>query len=389
MRRWLLGTGVWILSGILLVTISLILSIREEDQSFPSITNVRASGYAAFAELLRRDGYIVAIDRHVRPRLAPSDVVFATSFDSFIPSEFEEYGPLDSTEETPVEPYLQVIKAHLAKGGNAIEVLNRRNFKLASSLAERPRNAESARDSDLRVPLTVPYGSSAWTSVELDHETYDAWFMDDEPFVSYMAHEGGLLVTVADGLPITNRYLDEGQNAEFFLNVVRSVADPGSKIVFVEAGIGNAESPSVVNTLGQWAVAARWQAVFLFVVVVLTLGIRFGLPVVERRTVRGSRELFDAVADVLRRTRNTGLSLDSLLMECDQRIRSVTKAGAQSARHEFLALVPKELKDQYLKVAEMSALGPHPDEATKEAMKLLSLLESFERDSRAARGLRR
>ncbi len=386
LSRWTITTGAWFLAGFLLITIALILSVRDEDQSFPSITNVRASGYAAFAELLRRDGYEVVIDRSVRPQVKPEDLAFATSFDVYIPNEWEEMSE-DYVPEPA--PYQDVIKAHLEAGGKAIEVFNRENFALASSLVEQPRYVEWSGDLDTQYLINAPYGSSAYTALDIYTESYDAWYMDEEPFVSYIAHKGGLLVTVADGLPITNRFLDEHHNAAFFLDIVRGIAAPGSRIVFIEAGIGNAETPSVVNTLGQWAVVARWQIVLLFVVVVLTLGIRFGLPTAERKRVRGSRELFDAVGDVLRRTRNTGLALDNLLLEVDQRIRTVTKSAPTTARHEFLRLAPSDLQAQYMKVAEMCGISPHPGDASREAAKLLALLQDFERDSRAARGLKR
>jgi hypothetical protein len=173
------------------------------------------------------------------------------------------------------------------------------------------------------------------------------------------------------------------------LKVVRTVAPSGGTLVFDESMIGNAEAPTVANTLGKWAVAARWQAGILFVVLIYTLSRRFGLPVTERRSVRGSRELFDAISDVFRRTGNTGLALDNLLVECDQRIRRVLSAPNSAKRSDILQMAPVALREQYLHVSEHANANSSPRKAADAARKLLDTLVAFENDSRAVRGLKR
>ena len=104
---------------------------------------------------------------------------------------------------------------------------------------------------------------------------------------------------------------------------------------------------------------------------------------------RGSRELFDAVADIFRRTSNTGLALDNVLGECDQRMRAVLRGPRSLKRNELLQRVPHDLREQYLNVSELAVARTSPRAATAAAARLLELLERFESDSREARGLKR
>ncbi len=355
---------------------------------FPSVTSTRASGYAAFAELLKRDGYDVRLDRSVRPQFAKGDVVIAVTRGSSDP--FQEPTVDEMLGERPLDLHRDQIEAHLRDGGSVIEIINSEYFDQASEQTETvQRNAVSSQDPSRTYNLSLPIESYGYSAFEPDAAPYNAWIVGEYSFVEYAHFGGGLLVTVGEGLPITNRYLDQDQNAEFFLSLVRNVAPAGSRIVFDESGIGNADDPTVANTLGEWAVAARWQAGLLFAVLIYTLSRRFGTPETETRAVRGSRELFDAVADVFRRTSNTGLALDNLLVECDQRIRRVLNAPTTAKRSDILQTAPIALRDQYLLVSEHANANSSPRRATAAAARLLHLLEEFERDSRAVRGLKR
>jgi hypothetical protein len=376
---------VWALLGVLLVTVALIFSAREDRQGYPSVTNMRASGYAAFAELLRRDGYQVRLERGVRPEFARDEVVIAVTRPYFNKDDAWD-APLSDPR---LHPHEEQILQHLENGGAVIELINWEQFERASGQAVGARTVVSASDPARTYLLSLPNNPFETTTYATEATSYGAWFLGEYSYVDYTVHGDGMLVTVGEGLPLTNRFLDREQNAEFGLALVRSVAPRGSKLVFDESGIGNAEAPSVANTLGPWAVAARWQAILLFVVLLYTLSRRFGLPETEKRAVRASRELFDAVSDVLRRTGNTGLALDNLLIECDQRMRRVLNAPGTMKRSDLLQAVPAALREQYLRVSEHANANVPSRKATEQAARLLALLEAFERDSREVRGLKR
>ena len=386
-------TGAWLLAGFLLITAALLFSARSERMAYPSATNSRASGYAAFAELLRRDGYSVRIDRSLSPRLDRDSLVISSFFRDpemyTLELEGRVFPEPESEEEEKVEPYVESLERHVKAGGSVLSIQHRIFFDRATRLSNDPRAIITSSDEDLFYEINAPYGSIMTALGDFEEIDYYGWYMGEYPFVTYRASGDGVTVMMADGLLATNRFLDREQNAEFMLDLVRRLAAPGSEVVFVEAGIGNYETPSVARTLGGWAVAARWQGLLLFVVLLFTLGRRFGLAERDRAVHRGSRELFDAVADIFRRTSNTGLALDNVLGECDQRMRAVLRGPRSLKRNELLQRVPHDLREQYLNVSELAVARTSPRVATSAAARLLELLERFESDSREARGLKR
>jgi hypothetical protein len=375
------------MAGVLLVSIALIFTAREDRGGFPSVTNTKASGYAAMAELLRRDGYTVRLERDVKPSFKHGEVVIALTRGTVGNEEFDEFM---GVEEPSLDLHRDRIQKFMDAGGRVIEIVNAQSFEIDSARAlEAQTEIASAFDPDLKYKLSLPYGTPGMSEIEPTTFPYGAWTVSGQPFVGYKTVGDGMLVVVGDGVPFTNRLLDRAQNAEFLLKVVRAVAPSGGTLVFDESMIGNAEAPTVANTLGKWAVAARWQAGILFVVLIYTLSRRFGLPETERRSVRSSRELFDAISDVFRRTGNTGLALDNLLVECDQRIRRVLNAPNSAKRSDILQMAPVALREQYLHVSEHANANSSPRKAADAARKLLDTLVAFENDSRAVRGLKR
>ena len=391
LAKWAVTTGAWVLAGLLLVTVALIFSAREERRGFPSVTNLRASGYAAFAELLRRDGYQVSLDRTISPQFDRSDLVVSTTFSNDLLQAAEDPFNEEETSAEPAKelPYQRAIKDHVGKGGTVVELYNSVGFDFVSAQVSDPRTVTPGSGKGRASKLSLPYGSAFAQQLAPAPGSYPAWSTSESAYIAYKKEGEGMLVTVADGLPLTNRHLDENDNAAFFLDLFRSLAPHGSRIVFVEDGIGNSEEPTVARVLGPWAVVARAQVILLFLVLIYSFGKRFGLPETERRKVRASRELFDAVSDVLRRTHNTGLALDNLLIECDQRMRRVLRVPTKTTRHDILQSVPKELREQYLNVSELAVGNSKPNVARDASARLLELLAAFERDSRSVRGLKR
>ncbi|HXH61005.1 MAG TPA: hypothetical protein VNI20_06565 [Fimbriimonadaceae bacterium] len=391
LSRWTITTGAWILAGLLIITASLIFGNRQENTGFPSITNTKPSGFAAFAELLRRDGYDLSLERSAKLDLSGADLVISTEYlegerrNSLlsVASDDEEEAP---PEEDTTPGYVKALDKFAEGGGTVLTIKNSENFDGAVQSVPSKSGTVSAKDLNKKYSLRLAFSSVLPRPSKNQAAPYVAWYNQGNPYVTFTKSGSGLLVTVADGLPITNHFLGEEQDAEFFLDLVRSLAKPGAHIKVIEAGIGNAVTPSPTNMLGQWAVFARWQAVLLFVVIVYTLGRRFGLPEKDKRSVQGTRELFDAVADVLRRSHNTGLALDNLLHECDFRIRRALHQPSTVSRANMLQLVPAPLREQYLNISELAVSKCTPAVATASAKRLLDLLQAFEADTRTTLG---
>jgi hypothetical protein len=142
-----------------------------------------------------------------------------------------------------------------------------------------------------------------------------------------------------DGIGCTNRFLDAEQNAAFFLKLARMFAPEHGRIVIAEALGGQAVEPGLLATIGTWASVAWWQLILVFIVLVFTFGRRFGLPEVERYHQRGGRELVDAYADVLSRSKKPQIALKKVVDEVDKDVRkrfSISADLSPARRNEVL-----------------------------------------------------
>src|SRR5205085_356033 len=67
----------WIGLGLLAISAMLLTIGTRDTESFPAADSYSPSGTAALSHLLEQNGYRVAIDRRIRPQLAPGDVAIA------------------------------------------------------------------------------------------------------------------------------------------------------------------------------------------------------------------------------------------------------------------------------------------------------------------------
>jgi hypothetical protein len=126
----------------------------------------------------------------------------------------------------------------------------------------------------------------------------------------------GRLVSVSNGLPLTNRFLDREQNADVVLNTIRTIAKPGATIVFAEAGFEPLD-PGFLGTIGPGAVSAWYQMLFVFALLAYLGGKRLGLPDYRRIPQRSSRDLLDATADTLLRSKSTRIAVRTALSNAE------------------------------------------------------------------------
>ncbi len=381
--KWLVTRGVWIMTAILIISTMFMMLLRTEKTFFPSVTNVRPSGYAAFFELLNREGYEVYLERGPKPDFSKADLVIAPTYpaDPVDRDEFDEFSEEMLLEE---EPKPNVLDLYWRDGGTVFEIEVDEGIRKG-----RDTKAMSAIDPNRELAITTDQMYLGESQIVPEALFYAAWIVNGNPFVGLAMDERGRLVLMSDGMAFANENLDQQKNAEFALDIVRTFAPKGATIAFYEAGIGNAIEPSAANTLGNWAVVARWQAVLLFVTLIFALGRRFGPPIKEIREVRSSREFFDAVADVLRRRGDTGVALHNVIQECDERLAKAMPSVRTRSKQQLVDSAPKELRDHYHIVQQMANSHISPSTASNAARKLLKMVTALERDSRAARGLNR
>jgi hypothetical protein len=175
----------------------------------------------------------------------------------------------------------------------------------------------------------------------------------------------GRILVANDGDFVTNRFIDRADDARAALAMVAMVAPPGAHLIFTEAAFGHVVPPSLMETIGPWAYAGWQQLLFLGVVVVYTLGKRFGIPDEVRPPQRGSRELLDAISDTYMRGRHTQAAMQSALDRTEVQLRSALRVPRGASFTDLARRLPDDLAEalRALRSACQPEVETRPDEA--------------------------
>lgn len=341
---WLVG---FVLLGVLALSVMVILLGGRESQSMPSADSYNPSGTAAMAELLRREGFEVVVDKYKRPRLQEND----TAIVFVIPPQEWSYVDEDAEADqggAPVETDRERTFAHVSKhvesGGTAVVLPVPREFQESSLTAVNTSVAASRVGREGQVSVTMPAGAKVDSDLfPVPKASYPLWRPIDnqDPIVSLEKNGDGVAASFRSGLLATNRFLARQDNATVLVDSIRTVSPQGGRIVFVEAAIGNIYEPGLMEILGPWAEAAWFQFLFLAAVILYTLSKPFGLFQEPRRKELGSRELLDAITFTLSRAHMTGFVLSAAKEEAKraklkQRLGTVSD-GARDEIDETMA----------------------------------------------------
>lgn len=363
----------WTLLGVLAVAAVMITLERSETQADPKIDSYRPSGLAAFADLLRANGYKVESTTSAFPKLAKDDIVIAC-----IEEDPEALHVREIDDDTP--GVLGHLSSFIQDGGKAILLPFARNFGDQSQLVH-DREAEG----DLaKAPLHVttrPASASQPTdlpddlvSASLVHDRYAT----NSDIAWLTRYTDGTVLSFSDGYMASNRFIDRAQNADVLLSAISAIAPKGARLLFVESTFSN-EQAGLFEILGPGAIGAWYQSLFLFVVVVFTLGKRFGLPEEARPTQTGQRELVDAIADTYRRARSTRAACRAAYDRADTDVRKALKLSSDAPASERDYRVPPELASAFRRVFEGTIDVLAPQDAFQRCQTLRRLAGEFVR----------
>ena len=336
-----------LLAVLVLATILLTVG-RRETYAQPSVTSYNPSGLHALQEVLHAQGIPTHVSRLQQPKLMQNDLVIA--------AYVEDDGM--QARSTIEESLTAFVKA----GGRVLVLPFDRDFRARSFTAiKAPVSIVNGITNETLKVNTAPltYGSlfefeenaststASFLEIASGVETFSPWEKNSagsgEPFITTSLLGQGILARATDGLFATNRFIDRFDNAEVAVRTIQGLLPKGGRVVFAEAAQGGGIAPSLTTTLGEWAVGAWVQILFLFLVVVLTLGIRFGLPEMAWRKQTGQREMVDAISFVYQRAKASSVALDVAYQEADRRIRRGLKLPAHLSNSERDAKIPESL----------------------------------------------
>ncbi|MFI5386227.1 MAG: DUF4350 domain-containing protein [Fimbriimonadales bacterium] len=367
MKRSVLSLA-WLFLGILAVAAVFMTLGKRESVTNPRLDSYAPSGLSAFGELLRSNGYQVRSTASPIPDLGKDDIAVVClreDRDSLIGgeasginrrlSDFAEHGgrlvllPFDSTFDQSNGSIGQVSVRNTVSGAQAQLMM---------------------RHPDYSEPTRFLPGELTSTSI---------WEGQNEPDggVITLTRDGkGIVLGVSDGFMATNRYIDKVQNADVLMTSIETVAPKGSRLVIVEGLFAESE-PSLIELLGPGAAGVWYQALFLFVVVVFTLGKRFGLPQEVRPIQTGQRELVDAIADTYRRARSTRVACRAAYDGVDREVRKAVKLSSDAPASERDSRIPEPLASEFRRVFEGTIDLLSPQEAFARCRALRRQMSSF------------
>lgn len=245
MRRSGLPAVAWVLLGLLAVAAGL-MSLGHQDLSAdPDSLSYGPSGVSAFVELLRRSGVEVSINQESRPKLAPGDV--AVAFKILRRPEVSLSGVAGKPEE---DPFADRFWARIKAGGRGIVLPLAENYLDASRLTKTTpflpvRDLGSGKSFDVTAaPVSDqnPFDSAPPQAVHMD-----LWTEDDQPFVRAYRYGKGTALVVRDGIGLTNRFIDQNDNAKAFRSLFAMLAQGSRRIVFTEASFGHVNDPDCLK----------------------------------------------------------------------------------------------------------------------------------------------
>lgn len=363
----------WTLLGILAVAAVMITLERSESQANPKIDSFRPSGLAAFADLLRANGYRVESTTSASPKLAKDDIVVAC-----IEENPEDLHVREIDDDTP--GVLGRLSHFIQDGGKAILLPFAPDFGDKSQLVQ-DRDAESEfSPAPLRVATRPPLSNQPTdlpedlVSARLVHDRYGT----NSDIAWLTRYTDGTILSFSDGYMASNRFIDRAQNADVLMSAISTIAPKGSHLLFVESSFSN-EQAGLLEILGPGAIGAWYQCLFLFVVVVFTLGKRFGLPEEARPTQTGQRELVDAIADTYRRARSTRAACRASYDRADTDVRKALKLSSDAPASERDYRVPVELASAFRRVFEGTIDVLSPQDAFQRCQTLRRLAGEFSR----------
>ena len=330
----------------------LVLSGRIAEDDAPTVANTSGGGLSALAALLRESGYRVRVEEDLKPRFRREEFVIAAlpNLPFYVEDGEEKEKDTSVAKTLPVVPggALLMNFSPQVRGSGVGSYYNRvtRQFLKLQVGEGDTAPARGLAPLGPLVPLVSAEGA--------------------KPVLLAGSQKGARVLVLDRAEMAANRHVDREQNAAFLAGLIREAA-PGKEIVFYE---GLALPGGLLAALGDWAFAARNQALLALGLLVASLGSRFGLAPKARRRELGQREQSDALGNLLRRWRGPRIGIDAAIEQSRRRLASARKLPSSAPREQWDKYLSPELIAAIEEAEEWTRQGAKEGEALRAVAKL-------------------
>ena len=161
---------------------------------------------------------------------------------------------------------------------------------------------------------------------------------------------GRIEINVYGGESFLNRFLGDDDNAEFAYSLIASLLPPGKRVIFPEYVYGISGVDNVFVRLGPSFTSSLIQLLFMFALLVYTLGKRFGYPDVEEPSKPGTANFVAAMAETYKRGKCTDIVMSVALNYAVRRAARKLNIPSELSLEQKIRRVPEELGNQMRKI---------------------------------------
>ncbi len=347
------------LGGLLGFCAMLLLFSKTEIDAWPSSSHTGPSGLAALERLLEKDGYKTSANRSPLLPTKGSELIIAPIIVDK-PEGFIEI--VGGESATPIQ---RALARHAAKGGRLLQIQVPQDFNLASRTAS--NLTVNSQNNRYTIKAPFPMEDSPQMVQEAALPGTDEKVVPSQPAPLFSHDQGisslpvarlqkmgkGVVISLDSGIIAVNRHLADENNADLVLELVRRLAPAGSEVVFAEASFGNQTEGGLGGALGSWFSAARNQAIILLITISISFAVRFGLRRPEKVTVRGARDMIDALAAQLAGTSDRVFVLKCLAAQTETEMKRLEGIGSHVRSTDLAALLPNKEGQVLLEILQM------------------------------------
>jgi hypothetical protein len=377
--RW----GAWVLGFAVLLTVAVAIGYLAElwrppsDVDSLSTYSTDPGGTAAYYRLLRDLGYDVSRSGRRFGRTTNRDALLIVLFPSATPQDLTEGPRPDASPEL-----LRELVA-LAGDGRRMLLFGLEHLR-PDALAVLGLSLVVGRHDDPLQPVVRELGDLPPidpTSVARLRAEDAAWIpllaSGDNGYVVARPYASGRIVACVSSSPFTNAHIAEAGHGEWALRLVEVAGGGTRRVAFDEYMHGYDEDSSLWSRIGPPGQLALAQLLLAFLVVVFSVGRRFGYALVPRGPRPPVGEYVNAMALLYERAQAPGLALRTVHKWALRTVGQTARVPPSRAKEELQSRMPGSLRRALDAVEAAAGRVEAPDLAAKLVRTLDREIDAF------------